>query len=45
MRKGENYVSWVLWFEGRGKKKRRGEEGAEVYQKHWEIRFREWGGL
>ena len=36
--KRENCVSWVLWFEERGKKRRGGDE-AEVYQKHWDTRI------
>ena len=47
MREGEKSVSGFFWFEGRGereeKSKERREEGAEVYQNHWEIKVREWG--
>ena len=49
MREGEKSVSGFFGLKGGKKEKskvRRGEEGgAEVYQKHWEIRFRELGGL
>ena len=41
-------MSGLFWFEGGEKEKRnvrRGEEGAEIYQKYWEIRVRELGGL
>ena len=47
-RRGEICVRVCFWFEGGENEKRRvrrGEEGAEVYQKQWEIKVREWGGL